>query len=284
MQDKLTCAFFEPMERITEKKSRYHNLENMPVRELLEHINREDQSVPYVLEMAIPQLEKLIEKTVTLMRAGGRLFYLGAGTSGRLGIVDASECPPTFGVSHDRVIGLIAGGDQAIRKAVEFAEDQTKQAWLDLSNHQVGLLDMVIGISASGTTPYVVNGLAECQKMGITTACISGNPDSPLEKVADFPVVLVTGPEFVSGSTRMKAGTAQKLALNMISTSVMIQLGHVQDNQMVDMQLSNQKLLERAVRMIQEKFPVSTEEALEKLNEIGSVRGVFQYYFSKNHK
>jgi N-acetylmuramic acid 6-phosphate etherase len=266
------------MKKITEQASRHRNLENLPTRTLLEKINEEDKSVPAAVEKAIPAIEPLVEIIVDKMEQGGRLFYIGAGTSGRLGIVDASECPPTYGVPHDWVIGIIAGGDGAIRKAVEFAEDQHHLAWQDLQAHQVGVKDVVIGISASGSTPYVVHGLQDCRKHGVITGCITCNPHSKLEEQADFPVVIITGPEFVTGSTRMKAGTAQKLALNMISTSVMVRLGRVMDNKMVDMQLSNNKLVERAVRMLQATLHLSEEEALKKLKEMGSVRAVLERY------
>jgi N-acetylmuramic acid 6-phosphate etherase len=266
------------MKKITEQASTHRNLETLSIRELLVKINREDQTVPLAVEKAIPAIEPLVGKIVEKMEQGGRLFYIGAGTSGRLGIVDASECPPTYGVPHDWVIGIIAGGDSAIRKAVEFAEDQHELAWQDLQNHQISPRDVVIGISASGSTPYVVYGLEYCRKNGVTTGCITCNPDSRLEEQADFPVVIITGPEFVTGSTRMKAGTAQKLALNMISTSVMIRLGRVLDNKMVDMQLTNNKLVERGIRMLQASLNISEEEALEKLMELGSVRAVLQKY------
>lgn len=279
----LRCQNFDyTLEKITEQKSPYNHLEAMSANELLENINKEDQSVALVLKNAIPQFVPLIEEIVAKMNEGGRLFYIGSGTSGRLGIVDASECPPTFGVPHGLVVGIIAGGDSAIRKAVEFAEDDTNQAWKDLQAHQISPKDVVVGISASGTTPYVLHGLSSCNQHQITTASITCNPDSPIEKEAQYPIVLVTGPEFVSGSTRMKAGTAQKLALNMISTAVMVRLGRVLDNQMVDMQLTNEKLNERAVKMIREKFPVTRVEAMEKLLTLGSVRKVLQYYEAKN--
>lgn len=259
-------------ERITESTSRYNNLEQMPVRELLENINREDQGVPVAVAGAIAQIEIVVNQVVNRMERGGRLFYLGAGTSGRLGIVDASECPPTFGVPHDWVIGLIAGGDPAIRKAVEFAEDNPQQGWKDLENHQVNENDFVIGIAASGTTPYVIGALEECNQRGIGTGCITCNPGSPLAQTAAYPIEVAVGPEFVTGSTRMKSGTAQKLTLNMISTAVMIRLQRVKGNRMVDMQLSNQKLVERGTRMIAEQLGCSTEEAHRLLLKYGSVR------------
>lgn len=260
------------MEKITESASRYRHLEQMSVRELLDHINAEDRSVPLAVAAAIPQVEALVEALVPKMREGGRLFYIGAGTSGRLGILDASECPPTYGVPHDWVVGIIAGGDQAIRRAVENAEDSTTQAWADLSAWQINDLDTVVGIAASGTTPYVVHGLRACREQGIATGCITCNPGAPVLAESDYPVLAVVGPEFVTGSSRMKAGTAQKLILNMISTSTMIRLGRVQDNKMVDMQLSNHKLVERGTRMVAEATGLSDESARELLLRFGSVR------------
>ncbi len=260
------------MEKITESPSKYRHLEKMSVEELLKNINNEDKTVPLAVEKAIPQIEPLVKIIVEKMRDGGRLFYIGAGTSGRLGILDASECPPTFGVPDDWVIGLIAGGDSAIRKAVEFAEDSETQAWEDLQQYFVDNQDVVIGIAASGTTPYVVHGLKTCQQHGIVTGCITCNPDAPVIKFADFPIEVVVGPEFVTGSTRMKAGTAQKLVLNMISTSVMIQLGRVLDNKMVDMQLSNSKLVDRGTKMLMNALEISYEDAQTQLLRYGSVR------------
>lgn len=260
------------MTRVTEKDSHYRHLEKMSTREILTHINHEDQSVPQVVAQCIPAIEGLVEEIVPRMIDGGRLFYIGAGTSGRLGILDASECPPTFGVPHDRVIGLIAGGDEAIRRAQEFAEDNFDQAWLDLNAHHISTADVVIGIAASGTTPYVIGGLKAAREHGILTACITCNPDAPVINVSDHPVICVTGPEFVTGSTRMKAGTAQKLILNMISTTVMIRLGRVEDNKMVDMQLTNNKLIERGIKMIMERTSSSYEEASALLTKYGSVR------------
>src|SRR5690606_37664089 len=209
--------------------------------ELLSLINDEDKTVPYAVEKAIPQIEKLVEQIVIKLENGGRLFYIGAGTSGRLGIVDASECPPTFGVSHDLVVGIIAGGDFAIRKAVEFAEDSSEQGWADLVKHNISEKDIVIGIAASGTTPYVIGALDKCNINYVLTGCITRNENSPLANTAKFPIVIVVGPEFITGSSRMKAGTAQKLVLNMISTTTMIKLGRVKGNKMVDMRLSNDK-------------------------------------------
>lgn len=264
------------MTRITEKDSHYRHLEKMSTREILTNINIEDKSVPPAVEQCIPSIEKLVEEIVPRMIDGGRLFYIGAGTSGRLGILDASECPPTFGVPHDKVIGLIAGGDAAIRRAQEFAEDNFDQAWLDLHAHQITTADVLIGVAASGTTPYVVGGLKAAREHGILTACITCNPDAPVISVSDHPIVCVVGPEFVTGSTRMKAGTAQKLILNMISTSVMIRLGRVEDNKMVDMQLTNNKLIERGIRMIMERTASTYEEASALLKKYGSVRKALQ--------
>lgn len=257
---------------LTETTSHYDNLEKMKVRELLVNINKEDKTVSLAVEKAIPAIERLVIKIVSKMKQGGRLFYMGAGTSGRLGIVDASECPPTFGVPQGLVIGIIAGGDTAIRKAVEFAEDDTKQGWKDLKNYKISTKDVVIGIAASGTTPYVVSALTECRKHNITTGSICCTKNSPLSSNSDYPVELLTGPEFVTGSTRMKAGTAQKLALNMISTSVMIQLGRVKGNRMVDMQLSNNKLVKRGTRMLVNELGISDKEAEKLLLKEGSVR------------
>jgi len=260
------------MEKITESASRYRHLEQMSVRELLTHINTEDRSVPLAVAEAIPQIEALVESVVPKMRDGGRLFYIGAGTSGRLGILDASECPPTYGVPHDWVVGIIAGGDQAIRRAVENAEDSTSQAWDDLSAWQINDLDTVVGIAASGTTPYVVHGLRACRERGIATGCITCNPGAPVLAESDYPILAVVGPEFVTGSSRMKAGTAQKLILNMISTSTMIRLGRVQDNKMVDMQLSNHKLVERGTLMVAEATGLDYETSKGLLLRHGSVR------------
>lgn len=269
------------MEKITESASRYRHLENMSVRELLVSINAEDKTVPLAVEQAIPQIEALVEAIVPKMREGGRLFYIGAGTSGRLGILDASEIPPTYGAPPDWVVGLIAGGDRAIRKAVEGAEDSTTQAWEDVQEYRIDSNDVIIGIAASGTTPYVVHGLRACRERGITTGCITCNPGAPVLAEADFPVLVVTGPEFVTGSTRMKAGTAQKLVLNMISTSVMICLGRVQDNKMVDMQLSNDKLVDRGTRMVMQATGLDYDAARAMLLEFGSVREAVAAYLNK---
>jgi N-acetylmuramic acid 6-phosphate etherase len=261
---------------LTESSSHFNHLEQMSVAELLRGINQEDQTVPLAVEKALPQIEKLVTQIVPKMKAGGRLFYIGAGTSGRLGVVDASECPPTFGVPFDWVVGLIAGGDGAIRKAVEFAEDDPQQAWEDLQAYRITGKDFVIGIAASGRTPYVIGGLLACREKGILTGCITCNPDSELANSCDFPVEVVTGPEFVTGSTRMKAGTAQKLVLNMVSTSVMIQLGRVKGNKMVDMQLSNHKLVNRGVKMLMDELNIGNEEAAALLQQHGNVRKALQ--------
>lgn len=267
--------------KTTEESSKYEHLEKMSVSELLLNINKEDKTVPLAVEKALPQIETLVEQVVSKMKIGGRLFYIGAGTSGRLGIVDASECPPTFGVPFDLVIGLIAGGDNAIRKAVEFAEDDTNQAWKDLQEWNISENDIVIGIAASGTTPYVIGGLEKCNQNNIITGCITCNQGSPLSKTAQFPIEVVVGPEFVTGSSRMKAGTAQKLVLNMISTTTMIQLGRVKGNKMVDMQLSNAKLVDRGTRMIMEELSVNYEEAKELLIKFGNVRNAITNYKTK---
>lgn len=258
--------------KTTEQSSKYEHLEKMSVSELLTNINNEDKTVPLAVEKALPQIESLVSKVVEKMKLGGCLFYIGAGTSGRLGIVDASECPPTFGVPFDLVNGIIAGGDKAIRKAVENAEDNTTQAWIDLQEQNISENDVVIGIAASGTTPYVIEGLKKCNENNIITGSITCNEGSPLALTANFPIVVVVGPEFVTGSSRMKAGTAQKLVLNMISTATMIQLGKVKGNKMVDMQLSNDKLVDRGVKMIMGEIPVDYEKASQLLKEFGSVR------------
>lgn len=260
------------MKKTTESKSKYNNLEDKSTLELLTDINNEDKTVAFAVEKQLLAIERLVNSLYIKMKNGGRLFYIGAGTSGRLGIVDAGECPPTFGVPHDMVIGLIAGGDKAIRKAVEFAEDNTELAWLDLKKYDINEKDFVIGIAASGTTPYVVNGLIICNKNNIETGCIACNINSPLAKVAKFPIEVEVGPEYITGSTRMKSGTAQKLILNMISTSVMVKLGRVKGNSMVDMQLSNNKLLERGTKMIMEATNFNYENAKKLLLKEGSVR------------
>ena len=258
--------------KTTESDSNHDHLEKMSVGEVLRNINNEDKTVPLAVEKSMAQIEALTNTVVSQLKSGGRLFYLGAGTSGRLGIVDASEIPPTFGLDSGVVIGLIAGGDTAIRKAVEFAEDSHKQGWEDLKAHQIGMNDVVIGIAASGTTPYVIGALEKCNSLGIPTGCITCNEGSPLATTAQFPIVVVVGPEFVTGSTRMKAGTAQKLVLNMLSTVTMIQLGKVKGNKMVDMQLSNQKLVDRGTKMIQEAIAIDYDEAKKTLQKYGSVR------------
>lgn len=260
------------IERITEQASNHNDLELKTTEELLRGMNAEDKTVPIAVEKAIPQITLLVDAIVEKLKQGGRLFYIGAGTSGRLGILDASECPPTYGVSPDVVIGIMAGGDIAIRKSVEHAEDDPKQAWLDLKEKNINKNDVVIGIAASGTTPYVVYGLKDCREQGILTGCITCNPGAPITENADFPIVAVVGPEYVTGSTRMKSGTAQKLILNMISTSVMIRLGKVKGNRMVDMQLSNIKLRDRGAKMIVFKTNVPYEKAVELLEKYGSVR------------
>lgn len=254
----------------------------MSVTELLVDMNKEDQTVPLAVAKAIPQIEKLVAAVADKMLAGGRLFYIGAGTSGRLGVVDASECPPTFGVPQGLVVGLIAGGDTAIRKAVEFAEDDRKQGWVDLQAHDITDKDVVVGIAASGTTPYVIGALDECRRHGIVTGSISCNPDTPVSAAADFPVEVVVGPEFVTGSTRLKSGTAQKLVLNMLSTAVMIQLGRVEDNKMVNMQLSNEKLVDRGVKMLMEQLSLTDyQQAQELLLKAGSVKKAVDDFVKK---
>lgn len=259
-------------EKTTEQSSKYNHLEKMNVKELLININNEDKTIPFAVEKAIPQIEILVNEIVSKLQNGGRLFYIGSGTSGRLGIVDASECPPTFGVHDDLVIGIIAGGDKAIRKAVENAEDSTEQGWIDLQAHQITDKDVLIGIAASGTTPYVLGALEKANRNGIVTGCITMNFDSPLSKIAQYPIVVIVGPEFVTGSSRMKAGTAQKLVLNMISTATMIRLGKVKDNKMVDMQLTNDKLVNRGSKMIADELQISLKEAEILLLKHGSVR------------
>lgn len=267
------------MEKTTEADSYYNNLENMSVADLMRNMNKEDKTVPDAVEKVIPKIEALVNTIVEKMKSGGRLFYLGAGTSGRLGIVDASECPPTYGIEHGKVIGLIAGGDAAIRKAVEFAEDDLNQGWEDLKEHKVNENDVVIGIAASGTTPYVVGALEHCNRNNIATGCITCNSGSPVAKTAKHPIEVVVGPEFVTGSTRMKSGTAQKLVLNMISTSVMIKLGRVKGNKMVDMQLSNNKLVDRGTKMLMKNTGIEDyEKAKELLLKYGSVRKATENY------
>ncbi|GAA4335685.1 N-acetylmuramic acid 6-phosphate etherase [Mucilaginibacter gynuensis] len=260
------------MEATTEKSSYYNNLEQMTVAEILQSINTEDKSVPLAVEKALPQIEALATAIAERMKKGGRLFYIGAGTSGRLGVVDASECPPTFGVPLDLVVGIIAGGDGAIRKAVEFAEDDAEQAWKDLSAYNINDKDVLVGIAASGKTPYVIGGLKNANEHNILTGCIVCNSGGPVAAIAQYPVEVVTGPEFLTGSTRMKAGTAQKLVLNMLTTSAMIQLGHVKGNRMVDMQLSNNKLIDRGTQMVMAETGLPETEAATLLKQHGSVR------------
>lgn len=264
--------------KTTESDSRYDHLEKMGVSELLENINNEDKSVATSVAESLPQIEVATEKIIEKLKAGGRLFYIGAGTSGRLGILDASECPPTFGVSHDLVIALIAGGDSAIRRAVEFAEDSEEEGWNDLRAYEVSEKDFVLGIAASGTTPYVVGALKRCNENNITTACITCNEGSPLAETALYPIVVTVGPEFVTGSSRMKAGTAQKMVLNMISTTAMIHLGRIKGNKMVDMQLSNKKLVERGVKMIMNELSISEEDAQQLLDKYKNVRTAINNY------
>lgn len=263
---------------ITESTSKYQDLQDMCTESLLVAMNKEDQSVPQAVAQVIPLITPLVDEITEKMCAGGRLFYIGAGTSGRLGIVDASEIPPTYGLPHDRVIGLIAGGDTAIRKAVENAEDDMEQAWKDLEAHGANEGDVLIGIAASGHTPFVLGGVQKAMAKGLTTACIVCNQASPIAHSVKYPIEVIVGPEFVTGSTRMKAGTATKLVLNMISTSVMIKLGHVKGNKMVDMQLSNAKLVERAVRMLMSEIEVDRKLAERLIHDHGSVRTAIDQY------
>lgn len=258
--------------KTTEQDSKYNHLEKMSVSDLLKNINNEDKTVPLAVEKSLPQIIALTKQIVNKLQNDGRLFYIGAGTSGRLGVVDASECPPTFGVSHNLVVGIIAGGDIAIRKAVEFAEDSTNQGWLDLQENNITDKDVVVGIAASGTTPYVISALEKCNTNNIITGCITCNKNSPLSNASKFPVEVIVGPEFVTGSSRMKAGTAQKLVLNMLSTATMIQLGKIKGNKMVDMQLSNNKLVDRGTRMVMKQTDLEYEEAKAILLSEGSVR------------
>ncbi|WP_070137704.1 N-acetylmuramic acid 6-phosphate etherase [Crocinitomix algicola] len=264
--------------RITEKNSRYNHLEQMSTQEILTNINREDALVAAAVEKTIPQIENFVNQTLERMKKGGRLFYIGAGTSGRLGIVDASECPPTFGVDHGLVVGIMAGGDGAIRKAVEFAEDDTEQGWIDLEKHKINRLDTVVGIAASGSTPYVIGTLKKANEAKILTGGITCNPNSELAATANHAITPIVGPEFVTGSTRMKAGTAQKLVLNMISTALMIGLGRVKGNKMVDMQLSNNKLVDRGTKMVMSELNITYEKANALLKKHGSVRNAVDHY------
>ncbi|MDA9057240.1 N-acetylmuramic acid 6-phosphate etherase [Flavobacteriaceae bacterium] len=268
--------------KTTEQDSHYNHLEKMSIRDVLNVINQEDQSVPTAVATAVPQIETLVAEIVNKLKNGGRLFYLGAGTSGRLGILDASECPPTFGVPHEMVIGLMAGGDIAIRKAVEFAEDDTQQGWKDLQAYNITTNDAVVGIAASGTTPYVIAALKACQEANISTGCITCNQGSPLAQVSDYPIEVVVGPEVLTGSSRMKAGTAQKLVLNMITTTTMIQLGKVKDNKMVDMQLNNDKLVARGVKMLMDQLNLSETEAQQLLETHKNVRNALKNYTNGN--
>lgn len=270
------------MERVTESESHFNNLDLMSTRELLQGMNDEDKTVPLAVEKEIENIEKLVDACVVRMKAGGRLFYLGAGTSGRLGIVDASECPPTFGVPHGLVNGIIAGGDQAIRKAVEFAEDDTQQAWKDLESFNLTTNDILVGIAASGSTPYVLGAIEMAKNKGLLTGGISCNPGSKLSHLADIAITPVVGPEFVTGSTRLKSGTAQKLVLNMLSTAIMIRLGRVKGNRMVDMQLSNNKLVIRGTEMVMQATGLDAEKANELLLTHGSVRNAIDFYLNSN--
>lgn len=269
-------------EKITEQTSLYDNLENKPLREILEDINTEDQKVALVIRHLIPRIEQLVSKVVPLMQKGGRLFYIGAGTSGRLGVLDASEIPPTFGIAPGLVIGIIAGGDRALRNAVENAEDDLLQGWKDLQAYHISKLDTVVGIAASGTTPYVVGALRSARERGILTACICSNPGSPMAEVADIPIEMMVGPEFITGSSRMKSGTGQKMILNMISTAIMIKMGRVKGNKMVNMQLTNKKLIDRGTRMIMDEKHIPYDKAEELLLQFGSVKKALDSYGEKD--
>ena len=266
------------MQRTTESESLYNELESQNVIDILQWMNEEDKKVAQVIQSILPDIEKFVEAALPKLKSGGRMFYMGSGTSGRLGVVDASELPPTFGVAFEKVIGIIAGGDSAIRKAVEGAEDNTQQGWKDLEKWNISENDVVIGIAASGTTPYVIEALKKCRENNILTACITCNQSAPLIECSDYRMVAVVGPEFITGSTRLKAGTAQKLILNMISTSLMIKLGHVKGNKMVDMQLSNAKLIDRGTRMIMAEIGREYEECKELLLKYGSVRKAVEYF------
>lgn len=272
--------------KTTEQDSSYDHLEKMSVSELLSNINAEDKTVAFSVEKAMPEIEALIKQIIPKLKSGGRLFYIGAGTSGRMGVLDASECPPTFGVSPDLVVGIIAGGDGAIRNAVEFAEDSTEQGWRDLEEFKVNSNDVVVGVAASGATPYVISALEACNANNITTGSISCNHNSPLSQTSQFPIEVIVGPEFVTGSSRMKAGTAQKLVLNMISTAAMIQLGKVKGNKMVDMQLSNNKLVDRGIKMLMRELNIEFREAQTLLETHKNVRSAIQHYThgNKAHK
>jgi N-acetylmuramic acid 6-phosphate etherase len=269
-------------ERITESQGSYHHLEKMSILEILTFINQEDKGVPDAVEKAIPQIEKLVSTIVPKMMAGGRLFYIGAGTSGRLGILDASEIPPTYGMPFGLIVGIIAGGEEAIRRPIENAEDNKRQGWLDLEEYEVNEKDVVIGIAASGTTPYVIGALEECTRRNIITGCLTCNPGSPISLIADYPVEVIVGPEFVTGSTRMKSGTAQKLVLNMISTTLMIQIGRVKDNKMINMALTNSKLVDRGTKMLMAETGIKDyNTARELLLKFGSVKKASESFLSK---
>jgi N-acetylmuramic acid 6-phosphate etherase len=265
-------------EKITEKASLYNELEKKSVQQILEEINTEDQKVALAVKKAIPQVEKLVSQIVPRMKKGGRIFYMGAGTSGRLGVLDASEVPPTFGMPPTYVIGLIAGGDRALRNPVENAEDDLSRGWQELEEHDVNVNDVVIGIAASGGTPYVIGALHEARAHGILTGCITSNPDSPMAAEADIPIEMIVGPEYVTGSSRMKSGTGQKMILNMITTATMIQLGRVKGNKMVNMQLSNKKLIDRGTRMIVDELGLEYNNARELLLLHGSVKKAVEAY------
>ena len=269
-------------DRVTESSSNHNDLDKMSTSELLTNINNEDKTVANAIEKILPNIESFVDACYKNMSTGGRLFYVGAGTSGRLGIVDASECPPTFGVDHGVVVGLMAGGDEAMRNAVEFAEDDTEQGWKDLQAHSINNNDTLIGIAASGTTPYVIGAIKKANENGLLTGSITCNPGNPIAEAAQYEMTAVVGPEFVTGSTRMKSGTAQKLILNMISTSLMIKLGHVKGNKMVDMQLSNNKLVDRGTKMILESIDASYESAKELLLKHGSVRRAIEEFKKGN--
>lgn len=264
--------------KTTEQTSHYRHLEKMPLNELLTGMNQEDQQVPLAVQAALPQIEKLALAIVEAMAVGGRLFYIGAGTSGRLGVLDASEIPPTFGVSKDYVIGVIAGGNLALTDAVENAEDDIAQGWKDLQAHNIDKKDILVGLATSGTTPYVIGAMEKCRQSAIVTGCITCNKNAPISHVADFPVEVIVGPEFLTGSTRLKSGTAQKMVLNMLSTIAMIRMGRVLDNKMVNMQLTNQKLIERGTRMIVEKTSLEAEKAQQLLLHYGSVAAAMQAF------
>lgn len=268
--------------KITEQPSIHEDLEQKSVRELLEGINEEDRKVASAVHTCIPQIEKLVNEIVERMHQGGRIFYLGAGTSGRLGVLDASEIPPTFGMPDTCVIGIIAGGEQALKHPVESAEDNSQKGWMELQKHHITNKDILIGIAASGTTPYVIGALQKAREHGILTASISSNPNSPLSNVADIPIEMIVGPEFITGSSRMKSGTGQKMILNMISTTVMIKLGRVKGNRMVNMQLSNQKLVDRGVQMLIDELHINKAEAKQLLQEQGSVKKAFDAYKTNN--